>query len=225
MKLRTRLALGALALVALLAVPALAAPDQSATLSAATPAFSWQGAAQITHGAPVYNADARTAIPCKTPARPCDYIVLNVIEPGKLSVKVAGDPGTGGDTDPDLYLYESDKDGTQGKALGSSAVSGPDAVTYKVTKPGYYLVLVDIYHGYNSGYKGAATFASSAPPAAAPPTAAPPATTAPQQTPNGTAKPRTDTKKAKQAACKKKAKKIKNAKKRKKALKRCSKIH
>jgi hypothetical protein len=220
MTLRTRLLAGALAAALVLVVPALAAPDKTGTLSAAAPVFTWEGAPQITHGAPVYEADARQAIPCKTPARPCEYVLLNLLDAGKLVVKVEGEAGTGGDTDPDLYFYESDAQGTQGKAISSSANSGPDSITYKAPKAGYYLALVDYYHGFNSGYKGTATFTAATP--AAPPATTPPAAAPPTQTPNGTPKPAH--KPSKKAACQKKAKKIKNAKKRKKALARCKKI-
>ena len=220
MTLRKRTILGSLAAALAVAVPALAAPDQSATLSASTPKFTWEGAPQISHGPPLYDHDSRVATPCKTPARPCDYVLLNVTELGKFSVKVEGEDGTGGTTDPDAYLYESDSSGTQGKELASSAASGPDTVTYKVAKPGYFLAVVDVYHGYNAGYKGTATFTPAVAPAPAPAPTPPPAAAPAQQTPDGTAKPRA----SKKAACKKKAKKIKKAAKRKKALKRCAKM-
>ena len=215
MKLRL---LTALALLAVCAVPALAA-DHDITLSAATPTAEWEGAAQVSHGAPLYNEDARTAGPCGAPNRPCETVLFKVTEPGKFTASVEGLEGTGGTTDVDLYLYKSDESGAPGEKLATAAASGPDSVTAAKAQPGYYLLEVDYYHGYNSGYKGKVKFTSAAPPAA-PPATTPPVTTAPPTTPAGTPKPRT----SKKAACQKKAKKIKNKKKRAKALKKCKKV-
>ena len=208
----------ALALLAVCAVPALAA-DHDITLSAATPTAEWEGAAQISHGPPLYDEASRTAIPCGAPNRPCETVLFKVTEPGKFTASVEGIEGTGGTTDVDLYLYKSDESGAPGEKLATAAASGPDSVTAAKAVPGSYLIEVDYYHGYNSGYKGKVKFTSAAPPAA-PTTTAPPVTTPPPATAEGTPKPRT----SKKAACQKKAKKIKNKKKRAKALKKCKKM-
>jgi hypothetical protein len=215
MKLRL---LTAFAILAVCAVPALAA-DHDITLSAATPTAEWEGAAQISHGPPLYDEPSRTAIPCGAPNRPCETVLFKVVEPGKFTASVEGLEGTGGTTDVDLYLYKSDESGAPGEKLATAAASGPDSVTAAKATPGYYLIEVDYYHGYNAGYKGKVKFTSSAPAPAAPP-ATTPAVTPAAPTPAGTPKPRT----SKKAACQKKAKKIKNKKKRAKALKKCKKV-
>ena len=220
MKLRLLIAL---AVLAVLAVPAIAA-DHDITLSAATPTAQWEGAAEVSHGAPLFNEDARTAVPCDSgPARPCETVLFKVTEAGKFTASVEGAEGTGGTTDVDLYLYKSDESGAPGEKLATAAASGPDSVTVAKATPGYYLLEVDYYHGYNSGYTGKVKFTPAAPPAApAPPATAPaaPATAPAPATPSGTAKPHG----SKKAACQKKAKKIKNSKKRAKALKKCKKM-
>jgi hypothetical protein len=228
MKPRLLIALGILAVTA---VPAFAATDHNFTLSAGTPAFEWEGAPDVSHGAPVFNEDARTATPCDAgPARPCENVLFKVTEAGKFTASVEGLEGTGGTTDVDAYLYKSDESGAPGEKLGSAAASGPDSVTFAKATPGYYLLQVDYYHSYNSGYKGKVKFTSSAPAAApAPPATTPAPPAAPAEpaaappTPAGTAKPY-GKKTSKKAACQKKAKKIKNKKKRAKALKKCKKV-
>jgi hypothetical protein len=221
MKLRVLLAF---ALLAVCAVPALAA-DHDITLSAATPTAEWEGAAQVSHGAPVFNEDARTAVPCGAgPARPCETVLVKVAEPGKFTLSVEGLEGTGGTTDVDLYLYKSDESGAAGEKLATAAASGPDSVTVAKATPGYYLVEVDYYHGYNSGYAGKVKFTSAAPAVAPAPVTAP-VVTPTTPTPAGTPKPTSKQKlAAKKKACSKKAKKIKSAKKRKAAQKRCKKL-
>ena len=216
MKLPRPLALtAALMLLALIAAPALAA-DHEATLASGATKFEWEGAADISRGAPLYNEDARTAIPCGSPvARPCEEILLELAEDGKLTVKVEGVEGTGGTTDVDLYLYASDASGAPGEKLGVAAASGPDSVTVSKAKAGHYLAVVDYYHAYNSGYKGVATFAPAVQPVEAPAVTTPPA-------PTTTPASKQPAKKSSKAACKKKARKIKNKRKRKKALRRCS---
>jgi hypothetical protein len=210
MRLRRPLAASALLLLGMAAVPALAA-DHEATLASGATRFEWEGAPQLSRGAPLYLEEARTAIPCDSgPARPCEEILLKLAEDGKLTVKVDGLEGTGGTTDVDIYLYASDASGEPGEKLASSAAKGPDTVSVAKAKAGYYLAVADYYHSYNSGYKGLATFQPAVgplpPPAATPtPTAAP----APKQS-------------SSKAACRRKAKKIKNKKKRKKALKKCA---
>lgn len=217
MKLRLLLAC---ALLAVLAVPAFAADHQFA-LSAGSPAFEWEGAADISHGAPLYDEAARRAIPCDAgPARPCEEVLFKVEEAGKFTASVEGIEGTGGTTDVDLYLHKSDESGVAGEPLATAAAAGNDSVTLAKAAPGFYLLVVDYYHSYNSGYKGKVKFTPAAPPAAATPlpVVAPPAVAAPAAAP--AAKPRT----SKRAACQKKARKLKNKRKRAKALRKCKKL-
>jgi uncharacterized protein (DUF2141 family) len=215
---RRRIALATTAL-ALAATPALAAPDQTFELTAAAPTTKWEGPAQTTHGAPLYQEDARTAIPCDTPSRPCDDVLLKVGETGKLTVKVEGTEDLDGTTDVDLYIYKSDAEGAEGDKLATAAASGPDTATVKVT-PGYYLARADYYHAENGGYAGEAKLSgfATAPAPVAPVTAPAPAPT----TAEGTPKPAQRTT-GKRAKCMKKAKKIKNKRKRAKAVKRSKK--
>jgi hypothetical protein len=217
-----RILLAAAALVCAAVAPALAA-DREATLSSSATKYEWEGAPHLSRGAPLYNETARTSIPCGSgPARECEETLIRLTEPGKLTVKVDGLPGTGGTTDVDLYLYASDDKGTQGDKLGSSAANGPDTVTVTKAKAGYYLAVADYYHSYESGYKGVATFVSSTPPPPppAPPVAEPAAAPAPQPAPQSQpAKKKPSAK----AACQKRAKKIKSAKTRRAALKKCAK--
>ena len=213
---RRRIVLAATAALAIAAPSALAAADQSFELTATAPTAKWEGAAQVTRGAPVYDETSRTALGCDTPARPCDDVLLKVTEAGKLAIKVEGAAAAAGTTDVDLYVYKSDAEGTEGEKLATAANSGPDATSVKVT-PGYYLARVDYYNAYGAGYAGSATlsgFAAPVAPVTAAPVAPPPAPAAPAST--------TTTKKpSKRAACIKKAKKIKNKRKRAKAVKRC----
>lgn len=215
MKLRLLIAATALGL---LAAPALAA-DHDFTLSAASPAFTWEGAADISHGPPVYDEPSRTAIPCDAgPVRPCEEVLFKVEEAGKFTATVTGLEGTGGTTDVDALLYKSDASGEPGEHLQTAAASGPDSVTAAKATPGYYLLVVDYYHSYNSGYEGKVKFTPAAPPAAPAPVVTVPVPVAPAEKPKPAAK-----KKKKKASCATKAKKIKNSKKRAKALKKCKK--
>ena len=214
MKLRLLLAT---AILAVLAVPAFAA-DHQFELSAAKAVTEWEGAADISRGLPVYDEAARTAIPCDSgPARPCEEVLLKVTEPGKFTATVEGLEGTGGTTDVDAYLYKSDESGAAGEQIATGVANGADTVTAAKAAPGFYLLVVDYYHSYNSGYKGKIKFTSTAPPAApvaVPPVIAPVAPAA--EAPKPAAK-------KKKPTCAQKAKKLKNAKKRAKALKACKK--
>lgn len=219
MKIRRAAALAAIACGAY-AVPAFAA-DYETTLSAASTKFAWEGAAQIARNSPVYDEDAREAVPCDTPVRPCEEVLFKIDDAGRLTVKVEGVEGTGGTTDVDVFFYKSDAEGTQGEKVASGVASGADTIAVKVT-PGFYLAVVDYYHAYNSGYKGTASLAPTAPAVAPAPPAAPapaPASQEPAQKPAEKPKP----KRSKKKSCQAKAKKIKNKKKRAKALKKCKK--
>lgn len=215
----SRIAAIAVGVCALVAVPALAAPDQTAVLSAATPKFEWDGAVSVSAGVP---NGVRESIPCKTPgARPCEDVLLEVKDAGKLTVKVDGGPGGPPEDDVDVTLYESDKSGAAGKQLAQGIAAGPDQVSAKVV-PGYYLAQVEYYRAKGSAYHGVATLAAT--PAAVTPVVVPvtpPAVSAPA--PAANSKPAPAGKKNAAKKCKKAAKKIKNASKRKKALKRCAK--
>jgi hypothetical protein len=225
MKLRLLLAA---AVLAVFAVPAFAVEHQS-SLSSSVTKFEWEGAAALTAGPPLYVEQVRTAIPCNTPgARPCEEVLLKVEEAGKFSITVEGLEGTGGTTDVDAYLFKSDESGAQGDPIASSAVTGPDTVSVAKAAPGFYLLQVDYYHAYESGYKGVAKFTPAAPVVAAPPAPIAPVTVAAAPAPAAaaqtTAAPAAKKAVSKRAACQKKARKAKSARKRKAALKRCAKL-
>jgi hypothetical protein len=215
-------ALLAVVLLAIFAVPAFAI-DQQFQLSAATPKFEWEGQPDVARGSPANDEDTRSQIPCDSPiARPCEEILFKLPEAGKLTATVEGEAGVAQTTDVDAYLYKSDESGAQGEKLASGSAAGPDTVTFAKATPGFYLLVVDYYNAYNSGYKGVAKFTPAAVPVVA---AAPaPVVIAPAPAAVEAKAPAAKTKTSKKAACTKKAKKIKNAKKRKAALKRCAKL-
>ena len=134
------------------AAPASAAPDRTATLGAATPAFSWSGA---TNTGFVTTGDVGDQVPCDGPGKPCDDTLLKIDSPGVLTLKTEGD-GSGGDMDVDLFLYESDATGAVGKKLKESAgETTAEAIALEVS-PGYYLVQVEYYLQLGAGFKGSA---------------------------------------------------------------------
>jgi Bacterial Ig domain len=121
------------------AAPASATPDRSATLSASSTDFKWTG--QIGVGVTTLTTFHDT-YPCTLPGHTCDYTLLHVTTPGKVTVKTSagGSPTT---LDIDLWVYVSDASGTQGKQKGMSAQTGPnpnEQFAFTVEEPGYYLV-------------------------------------------------------------------------------------
>lgn len=209
------------AFLALCVAPTAVAADHSATLSAATPKFEWEGAPQTTRGTPLY-LEQRQEIPCKTPGiRPCEDVLINLLEPGKLSIKVDGGSGDPPEGDVDLILYKSDASGAQGDKIAEGVAKGPDSVTVAKAAAGYYLAHVDYYHAFNTGYAGIATLVPSAPAVTAP---VAPVVTPATQPAEAPAKAPAKKSTSKRKACQKKAKKIKNKRKRSAALKRCKKI-
>jgi hypothetical protein len=144
----------ALAALGIAAVAALAA-DRSGEVSTST-TYKWQGKG-LNGAVAVSNGGAD---PCADPSQ-CDFTVLHVIEPGQLTVHIVGD-ATGGPqdqvTDLDLYTYESDASGKQGKELKSStSATADESVTVALLQPGYVLVKVAPAVAFNATFKGQAT--------------------------------------------------------------------
>jgi hypothetical protein len=215
MKLRLLLSVVLLAVLA----PAASAADHEFTLSSAKTLFEWQGAADVTRGSPVNDPATREQLGCATPTRPCEEVLLKVEEAGKLIAHLeAQQPDVPLTADVDGYLFKSDASGARGDQILAANADGPDTIAVPKAAPGYYLLVVDYYSAYNTGYDGELKFTAAAPP----PVVAPPAVTAPAVTkPAPTAGQKLA---AKRKACAKKARKMRSAKKRKAALKRCARL-
>jgi hypothetical protein len=128
----------AAALVLAAAGTASAAPNQSGTLSAASTSFKWTG--QIGAGATAFTTFHDT-YPCNMPLHTCDYTLLHVTTPGKVTVTTSA-PGQPTTLDVDLWVYASDASGTKGKQKGMSAKSSPDPneqFSFTADTEGYYL--------------------------------------------------------------------------------------
>jgi hypothetical protein len=115
-----------------------AAPDRSGTLSAGSTSFKWTG--QVGAGATTLTTFHDT-IPCNTPGHTCDFTLLHVTTPGKVTVTTSAgaSPTT---VDVDLWVYASDASGTKGKQKGMSAKSSPDPneqFSFTADTEGYYL--------------------------------------------------------------------------------------
>jgi hypothetical protein len=246
---RARLGLLTLALTAALAAPAAAAPDKTASLDWDTLTFDWDGSGSGI-SKPYGLVGEPGSLGCgEFPAgNDCEDILLNVAQPGALTVKLTVDDvqsvpdptGFFGDTalafpDIDIYPWASDatgaKSGEEPLSTDGATFAGEETFTIKVAKPGYILLSVEFFNGIDATYTANATLAPSGSrpslvqevvTAVAPPAApaaAPPAAAPPAPPAVPAAK-----KPSKRAACLKKAKKIRKAKARKKAVKRCKKL-
>jgi hypothetical protein len=145
-----RIALLAVAVTALTTAVALAAPDRTGSLTPDGPAFTWDGGPLT--GESQYT-DVEAVAPCDPP-QACDRTLLKV-EGGQVTVDTTSkDPNT---TDLDMFVYRSDKDGTEGKSIKTSA--GPTADEHAVFEadPGYYLVKLMPANATGGTYKGKAT--------------------------------------------------------------------
>ena len=143
---------------ALFATPALAAPDQKATLTTAKPAFSWDGGP----GFGVFaTSDVTSRVGCDAPGYDCDYIELDLAQPGDLQVDLTWDqPNT---QDVDLHIYTADDDGAPQDLMAESVKfnpqdgSGESAVATGLDA-GKYVAVVDYYLAVAGTYSGKATF-------------------------------------------------------------------
>lgn len=153
-------AAGVAALV--LATGALAQPDRTGVVTPDQP-FAWQGPSAIGHNEGYNGA---TGEPCgDTVADRCDETLINADAGDFYESFGGGVEFTIGDydvadSDFDLYVYESDPEGTLGELVGSStAPSGAEEAVAIPEAAGYYLVRV-IYWDVEpaSGYAGGAEF-------------------------------------------------------------------
>jgi hypothetical protein len=143
--------------------PAALAQDRTGTVTPDTP-FTWEGPAAIGHNE---DYDGPSGEPCgKTEADYCDETLINAdagdfyeTSGGGVEFSIGGFGDPAGD-DFDLYIYESDAEGTLGNLVGSSA--GPAGEEENVAiqnAQGYYLVRV-VYWDVDpaSAYTGLAEF-------------------------------------------------------------------
>jgi len=171
--LRKILPLAAAAAVVAAAV-ATAEPARTIPLSASAPLQAWEAGPFDSGGTPVINPAPRCSA-----AKPCDDNLIKVEDAGTLAVDVKS---TGTEPDVDLYLYESDATGKEGKELAVSDEVSPDEKVSKAVKPGFYLARVIVYAGLDVMYKGKAELKGAA---AAEPAPAPGATPTPAPTGTG----------------------------------------
>ena len=136
------------------------AADHNGTLDATTTSFSWDS--KLGSGFTTLS-NLHDKIPCGTPVvHDCDFTLLHVI--GLGTVQVVETQGSPNAVDTDLYVYDSDADGTQGDLEGTSAQGSPtpnETVSFDTfTDDGYYLVETDYTDNVDAGggVKGTATF-------------------------------------------------------------------
>jgi Bacterial Ig domain len=134
---------------------AAAAPDRSGTLSASSTDFKWTG--KIGAGVTVLTTFHDSPLPCGSPGHDCDFTLLHVTTPGKVTVKTSSSNPLSPDLD--LYVYVSDANGTRGKAKGMSAASSPtpnEQFAFTAEEPGYYLAEADYTVMLGGDYEGEA---------------------------------------------------------------------
>jgi hypothetical protein len=135
---------------ALFTAVALAAPDRKGSLTPGGPAFSWTGGPLTGTYA---DSDAEAQAPCDVP-QTCDQTLLQV-DAGQVTVDTSSDDPNS--VDMDLFVYKSDKDGTQGDLVKSSAGGDPtEHVSFEATA-GYYLVKMTPAIAAGGTYKGKAS--------------------------------------------------------------------
>jgi hypothetical protein len=115
----------ALAVVAVAAAltpaAASAAPDRKGAIDTNAPEFAWD--TKLGTGFTTVS-NLHDKIPCGTPlVHDCDFTLIQVTGPGSVAISnESSDPNA---VDSDLYVYDSDADGTKGDQLASSAQSSP----------------------------------------------------------------------------------------------------
>jgi len=146
---------------ALLAAPAMAAPDQKATLTKAKPAFSWDGGP----GFGVFaTSDVTSRVGCDNPGYDCDFIELDLAQPGDLTVDLSWDqPNT---QDVDLHIYTADDDGAPVDLMAESVKFNPqdgggETAVATDLDAGKYVAVVDYYLAVAGTYAGKATWSAT----------------------------------------------------------------
>jgi hypothetical protein len=137
------------------AAPALAAPARTGEVNRAKASYTWS----FDNGTGLFG-DAMVAdkAPCTPVAQTCDFTLVHVTgeEPGDLTFSTATSDQTL--VDVDVYLYSSDKDGTQGSELTKGVAFSPaESVGTSVEPGGWYLLKVAYMTGFGA-YDGTATF-------------------------------------------------------------------
>lgn len=141
------------------------AADRTGTLDATTTSFAWDS--KLGTGFTTLS-NLHDKVPCGTPlVHDCDFTLLHVIGLGTVNItETQGSPNA---VDTDLYVYDSDADGTKGDLEGTSAQGSPtpnESFTFDTfTEDGYYLVETDYTDSVDAGggVKGTATFTPAAP--------------------------------------------------------------
>ena len=145
-----RIAALAVAVTAITTAVAFAAPDHTGSVEPNGPAFTWDGG-PLTGGSAT--SDLESQVPCDPPGF-CDRTLLKV-EPGQMTVDISStDPNS---VDLDMFVFRSDKDGTEGKAVKSSAGSTANEHTSFEAEAGYYLVKVTPATAAGGTFKGKAS--------------------------------------------------------------------
>lgn len=162
MRLSSPALIAALAAVALVPSAALAA-DRAGALDADHPTFAWDS--KLGTGFTTLS-NLHDKVPCGTPVvHDCDFTLLKVTGAGSVAiVNESSDPNA---VDTDLYVYESDAEGTKGAQLASSAQGSPtpNEATAVDTGEGESWLLVEIDYTDNLAgtVHGTATFTPAPP--------------------------------------------------------------
>jgi hypothetical protein len=142
----------------LVAAPAMAAPDQKATLTTAKPTFAWDGGP----GFGVFGtSDVTSRLGCDAPGYDCDFIELDLAQPGDLQVDLTWDaPNT---QDLDLHIYTAGDDGAPQDMMAESVKFNPqdgagESAVASGLDAGKYVAVVDYYMAVAGTYSGKATF-------------------------------------------------------------------
>lgn len=145
----------ALALFFAVTGTAMGQADRSGTISSGATAFKWKG--KIGVGVTMFTT-FHDVYPCNMPAHTCDFTLLRVADPGKVTIKTSStNPAM---ADLDLWVYNSDEKGTKGKLKGESAQPTPtpeEQFSFTAEEPGWYLVEADYAITVGGDYDGEAT--------------------------------------------------------------------
>jgi hypothetical protein len=143
---------------AAIAAPVALATDFAAELSSATPEFTWEAS-----GNGVSDPIQGENLGCGAPqGYDCDYIVLDVKDPGTLKVALdaeqdTSNPATPPNPDLDLYLYKADAEGApEGEPIAESATEvAAESLSAPVTA-GKYVAVVEYWWSIDGSYAGTA---------------------------------------------------------------------
>ncbi len=134
-------------LVALaVAAVSFAAPARTVKVGDGTYTVTWEGTGSGVLGA----QDAGDAAGCQSGIHECDDTLIEVTEPGSLTVKTSNSTSpqcTGGSVcDTDLQIFSSNAQGEVRTELMESAAPTPtsdETVTVRVPAPGFYIARID----------------------------------------------------------------------------------